>query len=182
MQPIKYLANWLAANADKDHYLFKAQDLRALFPSLSDSAFKSLLSRAAKVGLLTRVCRGIYFYKEKGSEDALLLYHVAALLRAESFNYISLESTLSNEGIISQIPPQRISIMSSGRSSIVSCGKYGVIEFVHTKQKPEDLIDELIYDEKYKMWCANIPLAIQDMKNTRRKSDLIDWDATDELI
>ncbi|MFV9956330.1 MAG: hypothetical protein AB8V23_04710 [Candidatus Midichloria sp.] len=36
--------------------------------------------------------------------------------------------------------------MSSGRSNIISCGKFGTIEFVHTKQKPDSIMPQLEYD------------------------------------
>lgn len=36
--------------------------------------------------------------------------------------------------IISQIPINRITLMSSGRSSIINCGTFGSIEFIHTKK------------------------------------------------
>ncbi len=182
MQPIKYLTNWLANNANKDHYLFSSKNLRALFPDLSDGAYKSLLHRAAKIDLLTRVCRGVYLYKKAYRNDGLLLFHIAALLRAGNFNYISLETALSDAGIISQIPLQWVTIMSSGRSSIIPCGKFGTIEFIHTEQQPNDLIDQLVYDRRCGMWRAKAPTAIKDMKTTRRNCDLIDWDTANELI
>ena len=182
MQPIKYMSHWLSQNANDKHYLFTLHDLRALCYELSDSAFKTLLSRAAHSGLLVRVCRGLYLYKKALPADGLLLFHAAALLRADEFNYISLETSLSDVGVISQIPMNWISIMSSGRSSIISCGDFGAIEFVHTNQKPADLINHLTYDHNCGMWRANVVLALRDMKATHRNCDLIDWDIANELI
>ncbi len=182
MQPIKYLSQWLPENIDEKHCLFVLQDLRALFPSLSDGAFKTLLSRAVSSKLLTRICRSVYLYKTKSPMDGLLLFHVATLLRANEFNYISLETVLSDAGVISQIPLNWISIMSSGRSNIISCGNYGSIEFIHTNQQPAKLIEQLTYDHPCGMWRATISLAIRDMKATHRNCDLINWDITNELI
>ncbi len=182
MQPLKYLSQWLFNYAGEKHYLFTLHDLRALFPRLSDSAFKTLLSRAVRVELLMRMCRGLYFYKKALPTDGLLLFHAAAALRADEFNYISLESALSDLGVISQIPMNWISIMSSGRSSIISCGDFGTIEFVHTNQKPAELINRLVYDHACGLWRANAVLALRDMKVTHRNCDLIDWDTANELI
>lgn len=182
MQPMKYLAEWLSQNASNNHYLFAHSDLRALCKHLSNASFKTLLSRAVRSSILTRVCRGIYLYKNALPTDGLLLYHTAALLRADEFNYISLETVLSDVGVISQIPINWISIMSSGRSNTISCGEFGTIEFVHTVQKPEDLIDYLIYDRIYGMWRASVSLALRDMKAAHRNCDLIDWDTVHELI
>lgn len=182
MQPMKYMSQWLMNNANDKHYLFTLNDFRSLFGGLSDSSFKTLLSRAARSGLLIRVCRGIYLYKKAMPADGLLLFHAAALLRANEFNYISLETTLSDAGVISQIPMNWISIMSSGRSTTISCGEFGSIEFVHTTQKPADLINKLTYDQPSGMWRANVALALRDMKVTHRNCDLINWEIANELI
>lgn len=182
MQPIKYLNQWLHKNATSEHCLFSLQDFHALFPNLSKSAFKTLISRAASLKYITRVCRGIYLYQEACSDDGLLLFHTAALLRPDNLNYISLETALSDAGVISQISINWISLMSSGRSNIISCGEFGTIEFIHTNQKPNELIDQLIYDDKCGLWRATVPLAIRDMKVTNRNCDLIDWNIANEFI
>jgi hypothetical protein len=182
MQPMRYLKEWLEQNADNQHYLFSFRNLRALYPDLSDISFKTLLSRAVHAGYLTRVCRGIYLYKKSFIPDGLLLFHIAAILRADEFNYVSLESVLSEAGVISQVPINRISIMSSGRSNVISCGQIGTIEFIHTTKKSNELIDDLSYDKNYGLWRASVPLALKDMKKTHRQCDLIDWGSTDEFI
>lgn len=182
MQPIKTLTQWLSENANNTHYAFTLHDLRALCCSLTDGAFKTLLSRAVSSGLLLRPCRGIYLYQKALPTDGLLLFHVAALLRANHFNYISLETALSDSGVISQIPMNWISIMTSGRSNTIAVKDFGTVEFVHTNQKPDNLTQQLHYDESCGLWRANTALAIRDMKAAHRNCDLIDWDLAHELI
>lgn len=182
MQPMKFLRNWLEQNAGAEHYLFSSHDLRPLFFNMSDSNFKTLLSRSVHAGLLLRVCRGLYAYRKEIPVDGLFLFHVAAYLRSNNFNYISLETSLSDVGIISQVPINSITIMSSGRSNTVSCGEFGFIEFVHTTQKPADIVDLLSYDSQRGLWRANISLALRDMKVTHRNCDLVDWEAAHEFI
>ncbi len=182
MQPMKYLTHWLDQNANNEHYLFTLQNLRALHPDLSDTAFKTLLSRTVRSGYLTKICRNIYAYKTTRFSNGLLLFHTAAILRADAFNYISLETVLSDAGVISQIPMNWISIMSSGCNNIVSCGEFGTIEFVHTNLKPADIMKELSYDENCRLWRASVSLALKNMKKTRRNSDLINWDIANEFI
>lgn len=181
MQPMKQMISWLEAHADESHYLFTPHSLRAICPQLSYSAFKTLLSRAAQTRSLRRLCRGLYLSRTLPTHG-LLLFHAAALLRAHEFNYISLETVLSDAGIISQIPMNWISIMSSGRSNIISCGEFGTIEFVHTKQKPNDILNQLFYDKDARLWRASVPLALRDMKATHRNTDLINWDIAHEFI
>lgn len=182
MQQRRILEDWLNKNGSSEHNLFSLQDLRSLFPNLSDAAFRTLLSRSVTYGPLQRVCRGLYVYKKAIPPDGLFLFHVAAYLRAHEFNYISLETALSHVGIISQIPINWVTIMTSGRSNIISCGEFGTIEFVHTNKKPADIMDQLSYDKEYRLWRANTVLALKDMKDTRRNCDLIDWNIAHELI
>lgn len=132
-QPLRYLMKNLVVLANADHYLFTLSDLRGLLPQLSEAALKTLLSRAVKEKYLERVCRGLYLYKPV-AQNGLVLFHAAACLRRADFNYISLETVLSEVGIISQVPIQWISVMSSGRSNKISCGSFGTIEFIHTQK------------------------------------------------
>lgn len=182
MQPMKYLSQWLSDNANHQHYLFTLHDLRALYTDLTASAFKTLLSRAVDAKVLIRLCRGLYLYQKALPGDGLLLFHAAAALRADEFNYISLETVLSDAGVISQVPMNWITIMSSGRTSTITCGNVGTLEFIHTNQKPKNIMNQLIYDDQCGMWRANVKLALRDMKAAHRNCDLIDWDIANELI
>lgn len=182
MNHLKNLSLWLDANNNKNHFLFTLSDFRGLFPDLSKSNFKTTISRATSKKILTKVCRNIYTYEKNIPQDGLFLFHVAALMRANNFNYISLETTLSENGIISQIPINWISIMSSGRSNIISCSKFGTIEFVHTKQTPIEIMQHLFYDSRCGLWKADVELALKDMRRTNRNCDLIDWDIANEFI
>lgn len=182
MQSIKELARILERLAGEEHYLFSLGDMRSALPEASPGAFKVLLSRAEKSGLLRRVCRGIYLYPRVSYPTGLVLFHTAAKLRADGFNYLSLETVLSDAGVISQIPLNWITLMSSGRSHIVNCADFGHIEYIHTKRRPADVADRLSYDQDCHLWRASVNLALQDMKLTRRSTDLIDWEAADEYL
>lgn len=83
-------------------------DLQALLPALSN------------------------LYERVDYPRGLVLFHAAARLRASTFNYISLETSLSDAGVISQIPINWITLMSAGRSNNIGCGAWGSIEFVRT--------------------------------------------------
>ncbi len=181
-QPIKELTRILERLAGKEHYLFSLEDMRSALPEASSGAFRVLISRADKSGLLRRVCRGIYLYPRVIYPTGLVLFHTAAKLRADCFNYLSLETVLSDAGVISQIPLNWITLMSSGRSHIVNCGDFGHIEYIHTKRRSVDVADRLSYDQDCHLWRASVNLALQDMKLTRRSTDLIDWQAADAYL
>ena len=180
MQPLKQLAQALRLLADREHCVFAASDLAAAVPECGHLA--GLLSRAANTGLLERVCRGIYLYPVPDYPMGHLLFHAAARLRAGEFNYISLETVLSDAGVISQVPMNWVSIMTSGRSHVVDCGNYGHIELVHTAQRPDDVSHELTYDPDRRLWRASVRQALRDMKATRRSLDLVDEEALRELV
>ena len=180
MQPLRQLDRTLRSLADREHCVFAASDLAAAVPECGQRAV--LLSRATKGGLLRRVCKSIYLYPVADYPAGHLLFHAAARLRADEFNYLSLETVLSDAGAISQVPVNWISLISSGRSHVVDCGDYGHIEFVHTAQRPDDVAGELAYDPERRLWRASVRQALRDMKATRRSLELVDEEALRELV
>lgn len=180
MQPIRQLTDTLRALADREHCVFAASDLAGAVPECGQLAV--LLSRATKGGLLRRVCKGIYFYPVADYPAGNLLFHAAARLRADAFNYLSLETVLSEAGVISQVPMNWISLMSSGRSHVVDCGDYGHIEFVHTAQRPDEVAGELVYDPDRHLWRASVRQAMRDMKATRRSLELVNEEVLHGLV
>lgn len=182
MHAIKQFKNIISELADEEHFMFSLGDLRGINPGQTKGAFKVLISRAAKNGLLKRICRGLYLYPKVPFETGVVLYHAAARLRAHEFNYLSLESALSDTGVISQIPLNWITLMSSGRTNTIDCGAFGHIEFIHTKNSPASLANQLTYDVRYRLWRASVGQAVKDMRRTRRNTDLVDWEAVYEFI
>jgi predicted transcriptional regulator of viral defense system len=180
MQPLKQLSETLRTLADREHCVFAPSDLAAAVPDCGQ--LPVLLSRATKAGVLRRVCRGIYHYPLPDYPVENLLFHAAARLRAGEFNYLSLETVLSEEGVIPQLPMNWITLMTSGRSHVVNCGDYGNIEFVHTAQRPEDIGGELTYDSQRHLWRASVRQAMRDMKATRRSMDLVKEEVANELV
>jgi len=119
MQPIRKLEDILWKYSTAEDCLYTASDLKIFFPELSDSALMKLLSRAAKCNILERVCKGIYLYPKVSFQASKVLYKVASRLRAGCFNYISLESVLCANSIISQQMLSWLTVMTSGRSNII---------------------------------------------------------------
>ena len=169
MQSIQKLRIELEKLADPHHYLFSVHDFFALFPHKSQAALIVLLGRAEKNGFLKRICRGYYIYQKTAYSNDLILFHLAACLRADFFSYLSLETVLSENGIISQIPLACVTLMTSGRSGIIKCGKFGRIEFTHTKKSPLSIGHMLSYDFRYGLWRASTELAKYDLRMTGRE-------------
>lgn len=182
MQPIRQLIDTIRQLASPQACLFTPADLRPILPGHSETAFKTLMSRAVREGYLTRLCRGLYLYEKANPDRGLILPHAAAKLRPLGLNYLSLETILSDAGVISQIPINRIMVMSSGRSGVIDCGRWGSIEFVKTRQRPEDLVGKLKYELRTHLWRANVAQALRDMRATHRNLDLIDWKVAHEFV
>ena len=180
MQPLRQLEATLRSLVDRERCVFAPSDLAGAVPGCGQLAV--LLSRAAKVGLLRRVCRGIYLYPVREYAAEHLLFHAAARLRAGEFNFLSLETVLSDAGVISQVPFNWISVMTSGRSHVVDCGDFGHIEFVHTVQRPDEVRGELTYDPERHLWRASVQQALRDMRATRRSMELVDEEVLHELV
>lgn len=182
MHPLHQLAAALKTLASPEHYLFTLSDLSSLLPDHTQAALQVLLGRAVRANVLQRVCRGLYLYPDVYPNDGLLLYHAAARLRAGDFNYLSLESVLSDAGVISQVPIGWITLMSSGRNRIVDCGHFGRIEFIHTRRPVTDIAAHLHWDSHCHLWRASVALALRDMKYTHRNTDLIVWELAHEFV
>ncbi len=175
MQPIQRLEQWLLTpHSPEAGRLYTTMTFRALFPDLSPGAYRAVIHRAEKRGLLERVCQGIYQYPGTPDDTGLILFHAAALLRARHFNYISLETVLSDSGLISQVPMAWITVVSTGRSAQISCGRFGTIEFVHTERPMSAISDELSYDSACHLFRASVRLALSDMRRFNRPTiDLV---------
>jgi len=182
VQPMHRLIRDLRGLANGDERVFALGDLRALLPEHGEGAFKSVVTRLERRGDLVRVCRGIYMLPDSTLRGSELLGRTAARLRADHFNYLSLESVLSSAGLISQVPVNRITVMSSGRSNTISCGVHGKIEFVHTRKTAAALAPYLSYDTHHCLWRASVQLALRDMRDTRRDTGLVRWEDADELV
>lgn len=173
MTHIAFLSFWLINNVTFENYLFHLKDLKILFPHMSYETFKTFLNRSVQKKIIERVCHNLYGFQIQKNSKGNLLFHAASSLRSHCFNYISLETVLSDEGIISQVPQKRIFVMTTGRSQWIDCGEYGVIEFVHTKNNVDNILKDLVFDDEKRLWRANVQRAIKDMKKTKRSLDLI---------
>lgn len=182
MQPIRNLEEILWKFSTPDSFLYSPDDLKVFFPGITDQTLMKLLSRAVIAGILERVCKGIYLYPRVQYQSSKVLYMVACKLRAGCFNYISLESVLCEHSVISQQMLSWLTIMTTGRSNIIDCGRFGSIEFIHTMKPCHVLKNHLFIDRWSGMMVADVHLAMEDEKDCRRKSlGLVNWDLYNEI-
>jgi predicted transcriptional regulator of viral defense system len=168
IQARKILDSW----DKKGKYVFTKHELRKLFIDDSPRAFDEGLPRLLKSGLLERACRGIYVYPNARSFDGYTIEHIAKALRQGCYNYVSLESMLSEYGVISQVPIDRLTVMTTGRSGTYQTS-YGVIEFTHTKRPVGDIINRIISVEKRPLRIATKETAWRDLKRVGRNTEMV---------
>lgn len=174
MEPTKKLSAAVRKLVDGGECVFAVSDLVETVPDRHQLVM--MLSRLVKDGVLKRVCNAVFFQPVPGFPRDRVLCRTAAKLRPDRFNYISLETALSDAGMTRQRTGGWVTIISSGGSNVVDCGEFGQIEFTHTRRKQESIAAELTFDEECRLWRASVRQAMLDMRASKRNMDLVDMD------
>jgi predicted transcriptional regulator of viral defense system len=153
-------------------YVFSKGDLEKLFPNEQEKAFEKSLQRLVEDGILERVCKGVYLNPLARSKGAYVIEDIACVLRRGCFSYLSLETMLSEYGLISQVPLRRITVMTTGARGVVAT-PYGSIEFTHTKRRPSEIIGRSVAVKNRPMRIASETAAVQDLRRVGRNLDMI---------
>ncbi len=154
----------------KGKNIFLSQDLETIFADESPRTLQKSLNRLVASGILKRITKGVYV-NGRTSLGAYPLESLAINIRRGEYNYISLESALSQYGVISQIPVDRLTIMSTGRSGEFVT-PWGVIDITHTHKKPADILNGTI-EGRGPMRLAKKETALRDLKRVGRNTHLI---------
>ena len=147
-------------------------DLAKLFNEPKES-FNKTLERLVEKGILIRAARGVYVFGLSINPRALTLEEIAQTLRRNDFNYLSLESALSEWGTISQVPVDRITVMTTGRKGEFAT-PFGVIEFTHTESSPELILANTFRREPHPLPLATEALALKNLRRVGRNTFLIE--------
>jgi predicted transcriptional regulator of viral defense system len=172
---IQQLSKWDLAG----RYVFQHRDLRKLFPDDNERAFNAGLTRLVSAGILYRPARGVYVYALShhfNSSGTLQL--IAKTLRSGEYNYVSLESALSAYGLISQIPVDRLTIMTTGRKGVYKT-RFGTIEFTHTKRSVSEILESIEKTDQ-PLRIANQKAALRDLRRVGRNMHLVTAEADNE--
>lgn len=153
-------------------FVFTKHDFAKLFPNEAMKTLEESLCRLVKAGILVRASRGVYVNEKAQSRDSYLIEHIAKALRRGEYNYISLESILSEYGLISQVPMSHLTVMTTGRRGTYKT-PYGVIEFTHTKRPVANLLSSMRKIEKRPLRVASKEAAIRDLKRVGRNVHLL---------
>lgn len=154
-------------------YVFALRDLAKIFYEDSPRTLKAGVGRLVADGILSRAARGVYVLNNARSQDAYTLERIIQTLRRGEYNYLSLESALSEYGVISQIPLGRITVMTTGRSDEIKT-PYGVIEFTHTKRSVEQILLDTTLQNQSPLRKATKTVAARDLRRVGRNLHLVD--------
>jgi hypothetical protein len=122
---------------------------------------------------LERVAKGVYLNPMALSKNSHVIEDIAAVLRRAHFSYVSLESMLSEYGVISQVPVRRITLMTTGAKGVYDT-PYGTIEFTHTKRRPADIIRRTTAMKNRPLPVALKDAAVQDLLRVGRNTNMLD--------
>lgn len=167
-QAIKTLSEWAQAG----RVVFTLGDLAKLFHEDRHKTLLAALRRLVHDGVLARASRGLYVYLLAGDGAPFLIEQIAVALRRGNYSYVSLESALSEYGAISQIPVDRLTVMTTGRKGVHDT-PWGTIEFTHTRRSPEDILDNT-RDVGRPLRMATPRAAWRDLKRVGRNTHLVD--------
>ena len=157
-------------------HVFTKNDLRAIFAD-DEPALNAGINRLVKSKVLQRAVNGVYVNALSPNRGGHTLEHIAAAMRRNEYSYVSLESALSEYGVISQIP-MVMTVMTTGRRGDYET-PYGVIEFTHTARPTPDVINGTV-DAGRPLRLATKQTAYRDLKRVGRNLDLVDEEALHE--
>jgi hypothetical protein len=161
-------------------FVLTKKDIGKLFPLENEKSMEKSLQRMVKDGLLIKAARGIYINALKASRHkSWMLENIAKALRPGKLSYVSLESMLSEHGVISQIPLSRLTVMTTGAGGIHDT-PYGTIEFTHTKRSIPEILDRTIFIKDRPLRIAKKQAAVTDLLRVGRNTDMIDYEELNE--
>lgn len=117
-------------------WLFSSRDLQRVHEA-PENTVEHALRRHVNSGLIIRVTRGLYANPRARSLPRNPLAAVAAAVRPDAWNYISLETALAIWANEERQTQRAISVITSGRKGILHT-PYGRLELVHTKRIAND--------------------------------------------
>jgi predicted transcriptional regulator of viral defense system len=153
-------------------YVFSTQDLKKMFCDEDANTLKKSLQKLVRNHVLTKASKGIYVFDAAKSRNSFIIEQIALVLRRGHYSYVSLESALSEYGVISQIPISRITVMTTGRKGEYKT-PFGIIEFTHTQKNLIDLLSGISYSKGRPLPIAKVDIAKKDLRRVGRNVNMI---------
>jgi predicted transcriptional regulator of viral defense system len=161
----------LSSHTLKERFVYQTHDLQKVFRE-DGRVFTGTLSRLTSEKILTRVTRGVYVFSLSNRHGHHLIEHIANTIRRGEYNYLSLEAALSEYGAISQVPIDRLTVMTTGRSGEFKT-PYGTIEFTHTSRSVKSIIAGCKKGDT-PLLMATLKTATRDLNRIGRNTHLLE--------
>ena len=155
-------------------HVYRTPDLARVLGETGQRLDRTLSSLVA-ANVLVRAARGVYAFAWSAHLGEATLHTVARRLRPRQLVWESLESALSRWGVISQIPVDRVTFMTTGREGL-AVTPYGTIEFTHCALDWSRILPNLVPRDGGMTPLASKRWAYRDLKATGRNLDLVDMD------
>jgi hypothetical protein len=159
-------------------WAFTLPSFSVLMGNVDPAYLRLMMKRLSDQGALIRAARGIYVNPHARSRPADVRRGLLRFLRPREINYVSLESKLSEAGVISQIATA-LTCMTTGSPGRFET-PWGAVEFTHTDRKIEVGTDVVAQDDGTRE--AKIRTAVRDLRRVGRNLDLIDEEILADAI
>jgi hypothetical protein len=167
------------ANADQNGvWAFTPATFSALLGEVEPGYLRLMMKRLTDQGVLIRAARGLYVNPYARSMPTDIRGGLIRFLRPRELSYVSLESKLSEAGVISQVTTT-LTCMTTGSPGRFDT-PWGAIEFTHTDRDIEFGADVSARDDG--VLEASIERATRDLRRVGRNTDLIDEENLAEAI
>jgi len=160
--------------AQKGRWLVSENTLR-LFAGENINTFRVAMVRHVRAGTVRRLAPGLYV-NPYVPQPSWALERCLSHLRPQDAYYVSLESAAHEHGVMSQIP-NRLTLMTTGRSHTYELPGLGIAEFVHTQRSPELWRPNTTFIAERGIHVASAELAVEDLRRVGRNLDLIEIEA-----
>lgn len=160
--------------------VFTTGDFRKILHGKPESKIARIMLDARDAGLISSPARGVFVYEQTTKPRTHLIYEVARTLRRGSYTYLSLESALSEYGVISQIPVHHHTFMTTGRKGVFDT-PYGKIEFTHTCRDPLGIIADMV-DVDRPLPIATPERSLADLRRVGRNLHLVQEEEVANLM
>jgi hypothetical protein len=159
-------------------WAFTPATFSALLGDVEPGYLRLMMKRLTDQGVLTRAARGVYVNPYARSMPTDVRGGLIRFLRPREISYVSLESKLSEAGVISQVTTA-LTCMTTGSPGRFDT-PWGAIEFTHTDRDIEFGAD--VYARDDGVLEAGIERATRDLRRVGRNTDLIDGENLAEAI
>jgi hypothetical protein len=159
-------------------WAFTPATFSALLGDPEQNYLKLMMKRLADQEVLIRAARGVYVNPHARSRPGDVRIGLIRFLRPREVTYGSLESKLSEVGVISQVTTV-LTCMTTGSPGRFDT-PWGTIEFTHTDRHITVGTDVHMRDEG--MLEATVERSARDLRRVGRNTDLIDEETLAEAI